>query len=85
MYLRSPTAALRHQSRRAAVAAAAVANKVMVTRSSTGTGDAYGSAGHVMFAMNQLSLGWNNPRLRLVKDCIDQVSPATLYIGQVAL
>jgi hypothetical protein len=38
-----------------------------------------------MFAMNQLSLGWNNPRLRLVKDCIDQVSPATLYIGQVAL
>jgi hypothetical protein len=29
-----------------------------------------------MFTMNRLSLGKNDPRLRCVKDCINQVSPA---------
>jgi hypothetical protein len=71
--MRSIANSITDKGRRTAVTAAAAAS-----RSSTDTAVRYGTAGDVMLAMNQLSLGRSDPRLRVVKNCIDQVRTAAM-------
>jgi hypothetical protein len=77
MYVRSFANAAPVVVRHTAVSAAAV------TSSTASTAVGYGTAGEVMYALNHLSLGRDDLRLRRVKTCIDQARTGAMSLAEL--